>query len=228
MGAAAEEEQLKILQEDQFDPQIYAKQIGLTETQARIRMLEHRIHRVWGDRPRSGSPNSRPQKKAPNFESLLHSTVPAGGAEENQRGTKKSRETSELREKVDLQLQQDKQRAKEEVRRRIRREREQLTDEWREHQERDEKDIKRLPDDCISRTVKRSLRKMRQNLFQRRMNLAIHERLTNEWTLPKIQAEVKKERLRSERLKAEQKARLKTGKDVKRIAPDERGDAANE
>merc|ERR1712167_67671 len=97
----------------------------------------------------------------------------------------------------------DKQRAKEELRRRIRREREQLTDEWREHQERDEKDIKRLPDDCISRTVKRSLRKMRQNLFQRRMNLAIHERLTNDWTLPKIQAEVKKDRLAAER-----KARL--------------------
>merc|ERR1719262_1675911 len=102
----------------------------------------------------------------------------------------------------------DKEEAKKELRRRIRREREQLTDEWREHQERDEKDIKRLPDDCISKTVKRSLRKMRQNLFQRRMNLAIHERLTNDWTLPKIQAEVKKDRLA-----AEKKARLKSGKD---------------
>merc|ERR1719262_356631 len=105
----------------------------------------------------------------------------------------------------------DKEEAKKELRRRIRREREQLTDEWREHQERDEKDIRRITEDCISKSVKRSLKKMRQNLFQRRMNLAIHERLTNEWTLPKIQGEVQKDRRlkeRNERIKQQEAARV--------------------
>lgn len=226
MGAAAEEEQLKILQDDQFNPQIYAKQIGLTATQARIRMLDHRIERVWGDRPRSAG-EGRGRSKASDSENLYGadwgSKKSSKASPTSPMSPRKTRETTELQEK-DVQLQHDKQRAKEVLRSRIRREREQLQDEWREHQERDEKDIKRLPDDCISKTVKRSLRKMRQNLFQRRMNLAIHERLTNDWTLPKIQAEVKKDRLA-----AEKKARLKSGKDnLTRIAPAERGEAANE
>jgi len=58
--------------------------------------------------------------------------------------------------------------------------------------QRDEEQIHNMIDDCVSKSVKKSLRKMRQNLFQRRINLAIHDRLINEWTLPKIRAEVRR------------------------------------
>jgi len=58
--------------------------------------------------------------------------------------------------------------------------------------QRDEEQIHNMIDDCVSKSVKKSLRKMRQNLFQRRINLAIHDRLINEWTLPKIKAELRR------------------------------------
>jgi len=58
--------------------------------------------------------------------------------------------------------------------------------------QRDEEQIHTMIDDCVSKSVKKSLRKMRQNLFQRRINLAIHDRLINEWTLPKIKSELRR------------------------------------
>merc|ERR1711862_613497 len=57
-----------------------------------------------------------------------------------------------------------------------------------------------MPDDklCISDGLKRSLTKMRENLFQRRLNLAVFEKGVAEWSMPDIYAEVHK-RKRDER-----------------------------
>eukprot|EP00746_Dinoflagellata_sp_MGD_P164901 gnl/MRDRNA2_/MRDRNA2_93843_c0_seq1.p1 gnl/MRDRNA2_/MRDRNA2_93843_c0~~gnl/MRDRNA2_/MRDRNA2_93843_c0_seq1.p1 ORF type:complete len:229 (-),score=51.02 gnl/MRDRNA2_/MRDRNA2_93843_c0_seq1:25-711(-) len=65
--------------------------------------------------------------------------------------------------------------------------------------QRDEEEFNEMIKDCPDKKDKKSLRKMmlplrtmRQNLFQRRINLAIHDRLINEWTLPKIKAELRR------------------------------------
>jgi len=58
----------------------------------------------------------------------------------------------------------------------------------------DEKEIKGMPDHklCINDDLKRSLTKMRENLFQRRLNLAIYEKTTGDWALPQLRREVRK------------------------------------
>eukprot|EP00927_Polykrikos_kofoidii_P079849 TRINITY_DN76683_c0_g1_i1.p1 TRINITY_DN76683_c0_g1~~TRINITY_DN76683_c0_g1_i1.p1 ORF type:complete len:371 (-),score=35.15 TRINITY_DN76683_c0_g1_i1:213-1226(-) len=93
--------------------------------------------------------------------------------------------------------------AKRELQARVRKFREDLVDEWREHEVtlsakrrvvvgRDEREIASMPKHplCINDGLKRSLGKMRENLFQRRLNLAVHEKTTNDWSLPQLRAEI--------------------------------------
>merc|ERR1719359_2476481 len=93
----------------------------------------------------------------------------------------------------------EKVRSKELLRSKIRGFKEELMAEWRGHQENDEAEIQRLRDDCVSRGVKRSLKKLRQNLFQRRINLAIQEKRVEEWSLPRIREELRLRQLKEER-----------------------------
>merc|ERR1711879_449813 len=48
---------------------------------------------------------------------------------------------------------------------------------------------------CINADLKRCLGKMRENLFQRRLNLAIYEKTINEWSLPQLRQELWRKRL---------------------------------
>ena len=94
----------------------------------------------------------------------------------------------------------EKVRSKELLRSKIRGFKEELMAEWRGHQENDEAEIQRLRDDCVSRSVKRSLKKLRQNLFQRRINLAIQEkREGGEFALPRIREELRVRQLQEDR-----------------------------
>lgn len=215
MVAAADEEQLKIVQQDdQFSDKKFFNQVGLDDTQLRIKHLDRQLDKIWGDRsrPRSsgGQSSARSPRKGHDVWGGHASSSEPASARSRDGGDHAAREIN--RHNLSAQrTEQDKEEAKKELRRRVRREREQLNDEWKEHQDRDEKDIKRLTEDCISKSVKRSLKKMRQNLFQRRINLAIHDRLTNEWTLPKIQGEVRNARIqkeKSDRIKAQEAARV--------------------
>jgi hypothetical protein len=58
----------------------------------------------------------------------------------------------------------------------------------------DDKEIRKMPNHklCISEDLKRSLSKMRENLFQRRLNLAVYEKTIGDWTLPSVRAEVRR------------------------------------
>merc|ERR1712003_316732 len=60
----------------------------------------------------------------------------------------------------------------------------------------DVKEIESMPSHklCINDGLKRSLGKMRDNLFQRRLNLAIYEKTINEWSLPQLCAEARRKR----------------------------------
>lgn len=59
----------------------------------------------------------------------------------------------------------------------------------------DEKEIRKMPNHklCISDELKRSLSKMRENLFQRRLNLAIYEKTVGDWAMPQLRAEVRRQ-----------------------------------
>lgn len=61
---------------------------------------------------------------------------------------------------------------------------------------RDEKEIKWMPNHklCINEDLKKSLKKMRENLFQRRLNLAIYEKTVGDWSLPQLRHEVRRQR----------------------------------
>lgn len=61
---------------------------------------------------------------------------------------------------------------------------------------RDEKEIKWMPNHklCINEGLKKSLKKMRENLFQRRLNLAIYEKTVGDWSLPQLRSEVRRQR----------------------------------
>lgn len=64
----------------------------------------------------------------------------------------------------------------------------------------DEKEIRKMPNHsklCISTDIKRSLTKMRENLFQRRLNLAIYEKTIGDWTMPNMRKEVRRRRRKS-------------------------------
>lgn len=58
----------------------------------------------------------------------------------------------------------------------------------------DEKEIRNMPNHklCIAEDLKRSLSKMRENLFQRKLNLAIYEKTVGDWAYPQIYAEVRR------------------------------------
>merc|ERR1712187_54635 len=60
----------------------------------------------------------------------------------------------------------------------------------------DLKEIEAMPSHklCINDSLKRSLGKMRDNLFQRRLNLAIYEKTINEWSLPQLVKETRRKR----------------------------------
>jgi len=72
----------------------------------------------------------------------------------------------------------------------------------------DEKEIRKMPNHklCISDDLKRSLSKMRENLFQRRLNLAIYEKTVGDWAMPQLRAEVRR-RGRKEAAKAQEQQR---------------------
>lgn len=58
----------------------------------------------------------------------------------------------------------------------------------------DDKEIRKMPNHklCISDDLKRSLSKMRENLFQRRLNLAIYEKTVGDWAMPQLRVEVRR------------------------------------
>lgn len=58
----------------------------------------------------------------------------------------------------------------------------------------DEKEIRKMPNHklCISDDLKRSLSKMRENLFQRRLNLAIYQKTVGDWAIPQLRTEVRR------------------------------------
>mmetsp|Transcript_10782 Transcript_10782/g.24635 ORF Transcript_10782/g.24635 Transcript_10782/m.24635 type:complete len:314 (+) Transcript_10782:140-1081(+) len=58
---------------------------------------------------------------------------------------------------------------------------------------RDEREIRAMPEICINDELKQSLLTMRENLFQRRLNLAIYERSIREWTPQQIRAHVRRQ-----------------------------------
>mmetsp|Transcript_97810 Transcript_97810/g.276684 ORF Transcript_97810/g.276684 Transcript_97810/m.276684 type:complete len:335 (-) Transcript_97810:80-1084(-) len=59
---------------------------------------------------------------------------------------------------------------------------------------RDNKEIQGMPNHnlCINDGLKRSIAKMRENLFHRRLNLAIYEKTISEWSLPQLRAEARR------------------------------------
>mmetsp|Transcript_64086 Transcript_64086/g.139406 ORF Transcript_64086/g.139406 Transcript_64086/m.139406 type:complete len:219 (-) Transcript_64086:65-721(-) len=171
------------------DRRRYFRDIGLESTQGRIRMLERRAAALrTGPRGvRGGSASSSPR---------MDRIIPGGS----------------LREELEL--------LRREQAERVRKFREDLVDEWRQHEVslidrptsaeledpelkhltsirrphrcvvvgRDEREIKGMPKQklCVSEGLKRSLGKMRENLFQRRLNLAIYEKKASEWALPQL------------------------------------------
>lgn len=72
--------------------------------------------------------------------------------------------------------------------------RSELMEEHRAIIDRDKREIRKMPANklCISDGLKSSLLKMRKNLVQRRMNLTIYQKTTQEWSLPALRAEVRR------------------------------------
>ncbi|CEM20620.1 unnamed protein product [Vitrella brassicaformis CCMP3155] len=75
--------------------------------------------------------------------------------------------------------------------------REEMTELHRQEMQRDLKEIASLPDDVISRNVKRALKKFKSNMRTRRVSLDIANKKINEWSLPQLIKEVKESRKRA-------------------------------
>mmetsp|Transcript_64094 Transcript_64094/g.119162 ORF Transcript_64094/g.119162 Transcript_64094/m.119162 type:complete len:300 (-) Transcript_64094:14-913(-) len=60
---------------------------------------------------------------------------------------------------------------------------------------RDEREIRAVPEFCINEELKQTLLTMRENLFHRRLNLAIYERSINHWRPEQIRAQMRRQRL---------------------------------
>jgi hypothetical protein len=54
--------------------------------------------------------------------------------------------------------------------------------------------ISKLPDEVVSKSVKKWMVKARKNLSVRRNQLDMHSKMTNEWAIPTLLAEVKRDR----------------------------------
>mmetsp|Transcript_29152 Transcript_29152/g.77007 ORF Transcript_29152/g.77007 Transcript_29152/m.77007 type:complete len:265 (-) Transcript_29152:40-834(-) len=57
---------------------------------------------------------------------------------------------------------------------------------------RDAREIRAMPEACVNDHLKQSLIKMRENLFQRTLTQAVHERMVTEWSLPQIRTELRR------------------------------------
>lgn len=192
MSSSADEEALGKFATDQFrEDQKYCAKIGLRATESRIRSLEKRIESV----------HCKEKVKPVALNDSVNSVSCMKDEAKRELGSRVQKERNELCEawgqhRVVLQERptaEEKRKGMDEYRRKH----------HRVVVNRDEEQIHNMIDDCVSKSVKKSLRKMRQNLFQRRINLAIHDRLINEWTLPKIKAEL---RLRGGRGEDQRKA----------------------
>mmetsp|Transcript_51948 Transcript_51948/g.121635 ORF Transcript_51948/g.121635 Transcript_51948/m.121635 type:complete len:309 (+) Transcript_51948:84-1010(+) len=60
---------------------------------------------------------------------------------------------------------------------------------------RDEREIRAVPEYCINEDLKQTLLSMRENLFHRRLNMAIYERSINQWRPEQIRAQLRRQKI---------------------------------
>lgn len=140
---------------------------------------------------------------------------PAAG---DPRRGKSSREAAALVVAPDAPQPEEMEACRRELRERVRKFREEVVEDWRQHEvtlrpveesalhaasprrrthhrvvvQRDEREIQGMPKICVNDGLKRALGKMRENLFQRRLNMAIFEKTINDWSQPQLRSELRR------------------------------------
>lgn len=83
--------------------------------------------------------------------------------------------------------------ARHELAQRIRKLREEMAEEFSQQEAKTQEELEAMPSsNRINRNLKKSLTKMHKNLCQRRINFAVYEKMVDEWSLPKLRAEVRR------------------------------------
>lgn len=189
-------------EDEDRDRQIFLREIGLTVVQQRIKKLENQAQRKRGQGQRLhtdaaySSDSGRAGQHLGSLSTLSVDTplsprtFGTDSPPDSPRNFGKSAHQNESASSLQTELQE----ARHEMKERIKKFSEELKEEHRLTMERDERDIRKMPESklIISQNLKSSVLKMRKNLFQRRMNLSIYKKATLEWSVPALRAEIRK------------------------------------